>query len=257
MASDQVYSFYANLANRACRKSMMSIARNEDDSTYPFVTISRQAGAGGHSLAETLMRHMELESDKDLFREWKIWDKEISEKISRDPDLKVTLQSLLDQEMRPEREDIFSKFADTTPQWIVLRKMFALLWGLANSGKALIVGRGAASLTASLHKGVHIRLVASHSSRLARLQKKFNLSEEAADKMLKRQDRSRKQLVYTFFNKDIDDPLLYDTVWNTDTVSLDTIAQGVIQLIKTRQYGSKSGISHEVIQGHRNDEANT
>jgi len=37
-----------------------------------------------------------------------------------------------------------------------------------------------------------------------------------------------------FFSRDIDDPLLYDVVWNTGRVEMREISESVIQLVQHR-----------------------
>jgi hypothetical protein len=39
---------------------------------HPFVTISREAGAGGHSLAETLLAQMRAIDGIPVFRDWQV-----------------------------------------------------------------------------------------------------------------------------------------------------------------------------------------
>ena len=43
----------------------------------PFVTISRQAGAGGHSLADVMLGVFEQQPDRDTFSGWQIVDHNI------------------------------------------------------------------------------------------------------------------------------------------------------------------------------------
>jgi hypothetical protein len=40
----------------------------------PFVTISRQAGAGGHSLAGAMLERFSAQADKELFGDWQVFD---------------------------------------------------------------------------------------------------------------------------------------------------------------------------------------
>jgi len=52
--------------------------------------------------------------------------------------------------------------------------------------------------------------------------------------MIKEQDKGRSRLIKNFFNRNIDDPLLYDTLWNTDTVCIEEIARLLVGMIKDK-----------------------
>jgi hypothetical protein len=62
----------------------------------------------------------------------------------------------------------------------------------------------------------------------------FGTSELEAREAVKTQDRARAALVRTQFHRHVDDPLLYDAVWNTDAVAFDTIARSIVAMIKQR-----------------------
>ena len=62
---------------------------------YPFVTISRQTGAGGNRLAKAIVKEMEQLPNDPLFQGWQILDREICERLVADPELKVSMESLL------------------------------------------------------------------------------------------------------------------------------------------------------------------
>jgi cytidylate kinase len=64
--------------------------------------------------------------------------------------------------------------------------------------------------------------------------KRFKINKEEAREQVKSQDRDRKKLIKVFFNRDIDDPLLYDMVWNTAKVELDVITRATLELINKR-----------------------
>src|SRR5688572_30283359 len=73
---------------------------------HPFVTISREAGAGGHSLAETLLEQMKAIDGIPVLRGWQVMDQELCHKILENPHLKVSLEALLTEELHSEVEDI-------------------------------------------------------------------------------------------------------------------------------------------------------
>jgi hypothetical protein len=202
---------------------------------HPFVTISRETGAGGHRLAETLLAQMRALNRMPLFQGWQVMDKELCQKILENHNLKVSLDELLTEELHSGVEDIVKCLLEGyTPQSQVVIEMFNTIRKVATLGKVIIVGRGAVCLTRPLPYGVHVRLVAPRLSRIRRMMELLRLSEKEAGELVARMDNSRARLARTYFNKDIHDPLVYDVTWNTDSVSLEEIASSVIGLIQSR-----------------------
>ena len=62
----------------------------------------------------------------------------------------------------------------------------------------------------------------------------FSISEREASGWVDDQDRSRRRMVSSRFGKDIDDPLLYAAVWNTDDLSLEVIARCVSEMVREK-----------------------
>ncbi|HXV28018.1 MAG TPA: cytidylate kinase-like family protein [bacterium] len=201
---------------------------------YPFVTISREAGAGGHTLAEALIEEMKKEKDP-LFQGWQMFDQELCKKVCEEPGLKVTLNFLLSFEYRSQIEDMMAEMiVGNSPQDIIFKKIFQIIRNLAGYGKVILVGRGSSCLTRELPQGIHVRLVAPLPIRIKRIMKVKNFTEAKAKDFIHEQDKSRQRLVKTFFNCDIENPLLYDIVWNTARVPTEEIARLLLGMIKER-----------------------
>ena len=141
----------------------------------------------------------------------------------------------MSSEYRSPTEDLISQFVTgESTQEKVLKKMFLLLRNLAIFGKTIIIGRGAVCLTRDLPYGIHVRLVASLPSRIALMMKTHGKDEKWARETIREQDKAKAALSKTFFNRDIQDPLLYDSVWNTDRVTIDDIAHVLIDMIEKK-----------------------
>jgi cytidylate kinase len=201
----------------------------------PFVTISRQAGAGGHTLANLLIEKMAKESDKDLFGEWEVFDQKLVAMVADDPNLRVSVEDLLGEEYRKAADDFFRQLITaTTHQDIVMDRMFRLVRTVAEVGKSVIVGRAGSEVTKGLGPSVSVRLVAPEEFRIERMQRMHNLSEKEAISWLDRHDSGRARLLKRHFRVNIDDPLLYDAIWNTDKVHLEDIADSIVSLLAAR-----------------------
>ena len=129
----------------------------------PFVTISRQTGAGGHSLANVLIDKFHEQPDKDLFGDWEMFDQKLVAMVADDPDLRVSVEALLGEEYRRATDDFFRQLlTSTTHQDIVMDRVFRLVRVLAEVGKAVIVGRGGSQVTRGLGPSVSVRLTDYH-----------------------------------------------------------------------------------------------
>ncbi len=209
---------------------------DETKGRNPFVTISRETGAGGNSLARVILEEIKRQSKGEpLFEGWQVFNQELCQKVAEEPGLSVSLQSLMTSERHSMIEDIMRELINhETPQDVVNKKIFKLIFSLATAGKAVLVGRGASCLTRNLPLGIHLRLVASPASRIKRMAQLLKITERKAGELVREQDKARENHVRVFFDKDINDPLLYDTTWNTDTVPLQEIARSVISLTQSR-----------------------
>ncbi len=112
--------------------------------------------------------------------------------------------------------------------------MFEIIQSMLSLGKVIVLGRGGVCLTRELDEGVRVRLIASPDVRLRRFMEMIDKPEREAREQLARQDKSRAKFLKRYFRRDIDDPLLYDAVWNTDDVPADAIARSVVDLVEVR-----------------------
>ena len=201
----------------------------------PFVTVSREAGAGGHSVAEAILAELEKRSGP-LFQGWHIIDHEICELLSREPGLQVSYHKLITHEYHSQIQDMLNQLvAGDSPQDKVLKKIFTFFRSLASVGKVILVGRGGCVLTRNLPLGVHLRLVAPLDDRIRATMTSLGYGEKKARELIQEQDKGRKVLFRNFFNCDVSDPLLYDAVWNTAKVPAEVIARSVVDLIEARK----------------------
>ncbi len=208
---------------------------------FPFITISRETGAGGHTLAKALLERMRAEKGLPIFQGWQLCDQEVCQCVAEDKEINVSLQSLLSSEYRSEIEEIVTELmTGASSQDKIVKKIFEIIRTLASYGKVILVEHGSTFVTRELHYGIHVRLVASMPSKIKRMQKLLGISEAEAKSTIKQQDKGRARLVSTFFNQKIDDPLHYDVIWNTDTVSIDAIAQALMIMIKQKAAGKIS-----------------
>jgi cytidylate kinase len=79
-----------------------------------------------------------------------------------------------------------------------------------------------------------VRLIAPEDVRIKGVMEFYGLDEKTARAEADKLDLGRARLLKTHFKVDIDDPLLYDTVWNTGDVPVRIIAECIVQMLRHR-----------------------
>ena len=206
---------------------------------YPFVTISRQAGAGGHVLARDILWEMERHAQaNELFQGWDLFDQTVCALVMQDPEISASLASfdaLVAEEYRPEPQQIlYDMMTGRSQQYTTYKRIFEIVRILATLGKAIIIGRGGVCVTRHIPHGIHIRLIASEETRIQTIMKEQALDSRQAERAMRKKDKEREHLIKDFFNQDINDPLLFDATLNIDKQSLPELAALIVQMIKLK-----------------------
>lgn len=199
----------------------------------PFVTLSRQAGAGADTVAGLLARQLNAGLPPDA-QPWTVFDKNLVAKVLEDADLPQEIARQVQEDKDTTVQAIVGELLGLHPSmWTIFHHTSDTILKLARLGRCIIVGRGAEIITAGLRGGVHVRLVAPEEARLAHLEKHLGLEPKAATHYMREHDEGRRRYVKTNFDRDIDDPLLYHAVLNTGLLGFPASAD-VIAGLATR-----------------------
>lgn len=193
----------------------------------PFITLSRQAGAGGITISRKLSAYLK-EHDLDAHDGcgWSVFDKNIVEEVLKDHRLSEQIADFMPEDKVSEIDDILDNlFGLHPPAWTLVKKTSETLARLASLGRVILVGRGAHLVCRKLPGGTHVRLIGSFARRVAHIQEYFGFDREHAVRFIEEEDRGRRNYLRKYFGRDIDDPLLYDMVLNTDEVSYEEAAR--------------------------------
>ena len=198
-----------------------------EPSGCPFVTISRQAGAGGHTLARNILRTLdELYPKSGGSEGWEVFDQKLCALIAQDDKLGYSFDALVTEEYRSEiSQFIHEIIRQKASRYAAYKRVFGVVRLLGMLGNCVIVGRAGMCVTADMPLGVHLRLVASPETRLKNMMQLLETDEITARKAVREQDRDRRRLVDDFFDKDIEDASLYDLVINMDRVHSEEAAE--------------------------------
>jgi cytidylate kinase len=109
--------------------------------------------------------------------------------------------------------------------WDLIHKTTRTILQLGQTGNVIIIGRGGNIITARLKNSFHVRLVASMEDRIKHVQEYYQLDRTKSIEFIKKDDAARKNYLMTYFNKNIDDPLLYHLTINTTILPYEDAAQ--------------------------------
>lgn len=191
----------------------------------PVITLSRQFGAGGHTLANRLVA--------SLGEPWEVWDRELIDAIAASAQVRTGMVEALDERAQSWMDEMIHRaFGKDLLEPAAYRKHLAqTVLALAQQGCKIIVGRGANFI---LHDALNVRLMASEASRLRMVRATDSLSEEEALRKIQQVDRARAEFTANIFDRQIDDPNAYDIVLRSDTLGLDAAVAAIAAAARAR-----------------------
>ncbi len=198
----------------------------------PFVTIARQAGAGGRSLAERLGQSLnELDPSPE---KWRIFDRDLVEKIAADHDLSTRVVERLDQTSHSQVRELLEGLIlpDEPTPLKVFHRCASTIRGLAESGRSIIVGLGGVYITRDLPAGLHVYLVAPQDYRIRRLAEEWGLSEAEAKKQVSEIEANRKSFYKKFFPRKTISSETFDVTINVAHLAEDRLADALVPLLR-------------------------
>jgi len=199
---------------------------------YCSLTISRQAGSGAHTIGEHIAGLLQARSPKDA-RPWTVFDRNLVEKVLDEHNLPKSLARFMPEDRISEVSDTMDElFGLHPPSWDLVHKTSETILHLAQLGHVIVIGRGANVITAKIEDVFHVRLVGSEEKRSERASEFYELSKRAARDFIQREDRGRIRFMRKYFDVDIDDPLLYHLVINTDRIDCDETAKLIVDAMQ-------------------------
>lgn len=201
----------------------------------PFITVSREGGAGGSSFAGRLIQELNA---RVLPGEtvWTLYDGNIVEKFLGDANLPSQLRRFLPEDRIPAIMASIGEVVGLHPDlWTLVSRTNETIRRLAELGHAVIVGRGGNFATEGLLNGINIRLVGSPTGRAKRLASAHNCSLEEAAAKIHRLDAARRDYVRSAFGREVAETSAYDLIINTDTFTIAECVDAVMALLRRKE----------------------
>jgi hypothetical protein len=201
----------------------------------PFVTISRQYGCYGYSLAARLVELLNATAAPG--QGWTVYGKEGLSELAEQTHLPL---DVLEQQRRREPrfiEEVFRYLShEETPScWELRRRIPTVIRGLAADGHAIVVGHGGACATQDLPNGLSIRLEAPQAWRIRQTALGQGIDEAEAARRIRAVEHEREYLrmVYSIrFPRRPGFTLVYDC----SVFTLEELARHIVCLMRMKQF---------------------
>lgn len=214
----QMTMFYAQ--QRAAEEGVQPVTvAPERAVAHPYITVSRQYGAGGSRLAEAVAERLG----------WALYDKRLLEEIAQDARLQQRLLSPFDEHEHDDIEHWIRGLLteETVSEHHYYKSLFRVLASIAKVGRCVIVGRGA-HLALEPSKGLRVRVFAPLEARVANIMAEQGLSAPEARKRALRVEQTRQNWLVRAYGERAKEKVAFDLALNPTELPLDTCVELVI-----------------------------
>jgi cytidylate kinase len=167
------------------------------------VAVSETIGSLGDEIGRELARALG----------WHVADREIIAKAAEQYGEGITEL----QHVTEERPTLWERFTDSKRHYRAYVE--ATVLELAAHGEVVLVGHGAAIMLRAVPHVLRVRTSAPEPVRAERVRQAHGLVEPAALNLVRESDRERASRIRFLYHVDVDDPLLYDLVINTERLT--------------------------------------
>jgi len=194
---------------------IMKVKEQKKAIVFPVITISREPGSGGRIVATELGKKLSL----DVFHQ------EIINEMAESAQVSSRILETLDEKGLSVLDEWITSLVDKQHLWPdqYLRHLMKVIGTIGKHGSAVIVGRGANFVLPSEGR-IRVRIVAPLNVRVENVSSNFGVSAEDAKRRIIRTESERRAFIRKYFNADITDPINYDLVLNTGTLSIEAAA---------------------------------
>jgi len=112
-----------------------------------------------------------------------------------------------------------------------LQALDSVVRKLARSQPLVILGRGSQFILKDHPGALHVLVVAPFEMRVERLMQERNLDQGTAKLEIERSDKSLRKFIMRYFKAELEDPVYYDLVLNTERLTFQVAASIVVDTL--------------------------
>jgi cytidylate kinase len=195
-------------------------------SYLPVITVSISPGSLGNKIAHGLATQMKFD----------LLNREIIREVAKSAHFSSSTIEHLEKERPSGIGDFLASLVKKDYVWpgLYLEHLTKIVHAISQRGHTVIVGRGG-NYIIPWDERLAVRTVAPLEKRVENIAQEFDVSLKEAEKRVQRREARRKEFVKKSFNADIDDPLHYDLVLNTGTITTEDAA-AAITVLHTKRF---------------------
>jgi len=211
-------SVHQIIEEQAKKWQILKTKEKKEAAVFPVITISREPGSGGRIVATTLAEKLGL----DLFHQ------EIINEMAESAQVSSRILETLDEKGLSVLDEWITSLVNNRHLWPdqYLRHLMKVIGTIGKHGSAVIVGRGA-NFVLPPEERIRVRIIAPLDVRVENVSSNFEVSAEDAKRHIIRTESERRAFIRKYFNADITDPINYDLVLNTGTLSIEAVADTI------------------------------
>ena len=192
------------------------------------ITLSREFGCEGYPLALKLKEDLEAKWGG----EWTIFDQLLIDKILAERKISAKLLENIG-----ERSKVLDTLISSlNPRWKTDQDLYEIMvetiHSLAQKGRCIFVGRGAAVVTQDLENCFHFRLEAPKDFRKNSLVKRLSLEPAEAEALMKAQENQREDFINHFLGVDLSEMQYYHAKFNNAKIHNNEVSKMMLQTIE-------------------------
>jgi cytidylate kinase len=189
----------------------------------PVVTISRQFGAGGHTLGDTVAQRFG----------YQLVDRDIVAQVAKEANVSTKWVEAVEQDAggllmkicgRLVSSSVIERILGDTgsdfDEKKYLRFVNKVIQDLAAEGDVVLIGRGSQFILPDHEQIIKVLLVAELEDRIKFMMEHYNLTKSKAELIVQKEEKRRLTFLKLFDSRHPDDPSIYSLVINTSRTSL-------------------------------------
>jgi len=206
---------------------------SKSNDILPFITISREFGCQANLLATMLKEELDKGG-----KPWRIMNKEIIQNAAKELHMDSNIIGRIAEAFERTTIDevlgaLSSKYYKSDRK--IRQTVAEVVLNTAQSGRAIIVGRGGAAVTRGIQPAIHVHLIAPIEWRLNSLMERYGLKREETLQQLTETDHKRYKLIRDSIKGIESVENLYDLTIDCHLVSHEEMVELIMKLAKHRK----------------------
>lgn len=177
-----------------------------------IITISREMGTGAYQIARDVAKKLK----------YTLIDGQKIAELAPKYDLPSDILGRVD-----EKPPVYNTAEDRL-QAAYLNSIELIILDCVSKGNVIVYGRGGQDLLRGLHHVLRLRFIAPFDDRVENFAEREWIDPDLAREMIRKNDHQRGGFIHFYFDRNWNDPLEYDLVFNTARMSASAIVESIV-----------------------------